>query len=94
MITRIEQLPDPGPRWLSQQIKPKSGTLSKPITLFYRDGMDVVKKLLSHPILTPKMVFGPKKAFDTGWDGENLGRKYSDLHTGDYWPRMQVSIAS
>jgi hypothetical protein len=56
--------------------------------LFYRDPVKCVEYLLRQPAFASKMVWAPVKEFSS-----NGKRRYSEMHTGDWWWQEQVSLA-
>jgi hypothetical protein len=69
---------------------PEYGELSKPTTLLYRDPITIIETLLSSPPLGKSMQFHPKKSWS---DGSKTNRIYSEMWTGDWWWRTQVSFS-
>jgi Plavaka transposase len=65
--SRIEALPDPGPRWKAKAITPESGTIkaskNNTTNLFYRDPVEAIEHLLSRPTLASKMEFAPYRMY-------------------------------
>jgi hypothetical protein len=83
----IEELPDPGPRWMVQEIIPDSGQSLEPVSLYFRDPMEAVKSLLSRADLQSSMVFGPCHVWS---NDKKESRVYNEICTGDWWWRTQV----
>jgi hypothetical protein len=78
--TRIEMLPDPGPRWICQDIRPKYGHIKgsheNVATFFYRSPLVAIQSLFDRPSLLKHMEFMPRRVYqslDTTTD-ENNGR--------------------
>jgi hypothetical protein len=86
----IEKLPDPGPRWFEQEIIPNSGEPLHPVSLFYRDPIKAIKSLLARPSLACSMEFVPRRVWS---DATREKRLYSEISTGEWWWRNQVSEA-
>jgi hypothetical protein len=84
----IEELPDPGPRWMVQEIVPKSGDPLEPVLLYYRDPIEAIKTLMSRADLQSSMVFGPSRVWS---NDKKESRVYNEICTGDWWWRTQVS---
>jgi Plavaka transposase len=83
---RIEQLPYPGPRWLSRVIDLPYGTTAEPIVLLYRDPLACIRFLLSRPNLASHMTFVPKKVYR----GPEETRIISEMYTANWWWDVQV----
>lgn len=90
LSSRVELLPDPGARWKMQEIIPIVGTPSKPVNVFYRDPIGLIKYLMGNPKFAPGAEYAPRKAWEVSDDGEIIGRRYSELWTGDWVWRTQV----
>ncbi|KLO14986.1 hypothetical protein SCHPADRAFT_825462, partial [Schizopora paradoxa] len=65
LYTKIALLPQP-PKWLSRTVVVPGGTSLEPLTLFYRNGLEVFKFLLANPVFSGKQNFVPQKCFDEG----------------------------
>jgi hypothetical protein len=88
MRNLIEMLPSAGPAWMERTLTPKHGTPLDPVHLIYRDILKAVQYLLSRPSLAEHLEFGPRKV----WKNEKREtRRYSEMSTGDWWWRTQVS---
>ena len=55
------------------------------VQFWYRDSLDVLKEILEDVRLAKDMKWAPERLINA--DGERL---YSELWTGDWWPRIQV----
>lgn len=82
---RAEMLPS-GPRWKSQPIRTSVPT-KRAVTLFYRDPLECVQALLSHPLLEPHISFVPRKVWSTA---ARLVRVYDDWLSGNHAWELQV----
>jgi Plavaka transposase len=87
LYERIELLPDGGPRWRQQQIVPQYGDPIGPVSLYYRDPMEAISHLLSHPSLAPHLEFQPKRVWS---DASKKLRIYSEMTHGEWWWDVQV----
>jgi hypothetical protein len=85
---RIAQISFPGPRWKAQTIVPPDGTPSEAVELFYRDPMEAIRYMLSRPALAEHLTFTPKRVY---MHENSNDRVYSEMSTGDWWWRTQVS---
>ncbi len=74
----IETLPSP-PRWLSKVITIEGGTTSKPLILFYRDGLECYKFQTGNPVFRDKQQFTPRKEWA---DEMRSSQVFSDPLTG------------
>jgi len=85
---RLNQLPAKGGEWQQSYLTrgPTAPPWSPPMVPFwYRDSLDVLKEILGDVRLAKDMKWAPEKLVNS--DGERL---YSELWTGDWWPRIQV----
>ena len=80
-----EQLP-PGPVWKSVPISMPYPS-KRPLTLFYRDPLDVLQSILHNPAVAGHIGFTPVQIFPTG---EKLYRLYSSWLSGTQAWDMQV----
>lgn len=60
---RIEQLP-PVPEWHHQDLTIPGYQTKDPMTLFWRDGLEVVKHLFANPVFANCMEFDAYKLLD------------------------------
>ncbi|KAF9230486.1 hypothetical protein BU15DRAFT_32984, partial [Melanogaster broomeanus] len=60
---RTEILPS-GPHWQLQVLRPQHPT-KRTVTLFYRDPIECLQSLLSHPLFKPHISFIPRKVWST-----------------------------
>ncbi|KLO05267.1 hypothetical protein SCHPADRAFT_839614 [Schizopora paradoxa] len=73
LIDRIEMLPKP-PSWKCREITVKGGKTTKPISFFYRDGLECFLYLFGNPIFNGYMELRPYKHFEDEFQkGETLG---------------------
>jgi hypothetical protein len=86
----VSSLPDPGPRWVGREIKPNHGTLVEGsiATLFYRNPIKLVQELLQRPSLAESLDYTPTRVYA---NEEKTKRVYSEMSSGDWWWRTQVS---
>ena len=84
----IEDLPDPGPRWFVEGIIPISGKPCHTVSLYFRDPVEAIKSLLRRPSLANCMEFAPRRVWS---DETKKKRVYSEISTGNWWWRKQVS---
>jgi Plavaka transposase len=89
---RLDQLPAKGGEWQQSYVTrgPTAPQWSPPMVQFwYRDSLDVLKDIVADVRLAKDMKWAPERLVNA--DGERL---YSELWTGDWWPRIQVHISS
>jgi len=84
-------MPGPKSHWRSVSIIPESGTLKKPIWLYYRNILDAIKLLLVRPDLVMNMDFIPKRVWTKNND-DSRARIFNDMFTGNWAWRTQVSV--
>lgn len=84
--TRAEILPS-GPRWLCEPME-ADYPVKKPIRLFYRNAVDCLQTLLSHPHFEPHISFVPRKVWTSA---AKICRIYDEWLSGDRAWRIQVS---
>ncbi|KAI6001476.1 hypothetical protein EDD15DRAFT_2478596 [Pisolithus albus] len=75
---RAEVLPS-GPAWLCEEMEPESPT-KHPVHLFYRQLLECLQSLLSHPLLTPHISFIPWKVWTSA---ARVCRIYDEWLSGD-----------
>jgi len=83
--SRIEALPDV-PRWSHQTITISGYCAKDPITLYWRDGLEVIKSLFSNPIFAGCMEMDPYKLVER----ETQPRVYGEFMSGDFAWEYQV----
>ena len=83
----MEMLP-PGPSWKCHTINPPAPT-KRPIALFYRNAIDCIQSLLSHPFFECHISFVPRKVWSTA---ARVVRIYNKWLTGDHAWELQVGI--
>ncbi|KIJ63226.1 hypothetical protein HYDPIDRAFT_66475, partial [Hydnomerulius pinastri MD-312] len=81
---RAELLPK-GPQWKCQQIEMSHPTKS-PVWLYWRDPIELLEALFSHPLFRRKIDLVPRKVYQTA---AHLVRVYSEWMTGDAAWEMQ-----
>ncbi len=86
MNTKIAQLPKP-PAWKSRIVSVPGGTTTKPLKLFYRDGLEVFKFLFAHPLAAGHQNFVPTKVWA---DVENDVLLFDEPTTGSMMWEVQV----
>lgn len=89
MRSRMELLPK-APAWKFQTISIPGCATEQPITLYYRDSFEVLKMLLSNPLLAGCIDFDVRKSYSS----VDSGREYSEWVTSDGARFMQVYITS
>jgi hypothetical protein len=67
-------------------IKVEGYSTKKPIRLFWRDGLDVVKWTFGKPMFANDISYDPKRVFC------EAGREYTEFMTGDYAWACQVRV--
>ncbi|KAF8417606.1 hypothetical protein L210DRAFT_3615989 [Boletus edulis BED1] len=76
--SRVELLPS-GPRW-QFQIVPTTHETKQPVHLYFRDALECIESLFSHPYFANKMDFSPYRLFTTA---ERLVRVYTEYMSSD-----------
>lgn len=77
--------------WTNTTIRPANGTKNpwaNP-TYWKKNTLAVLQEILENPALDGKCVWAPVRQFND--DGERI---FTDMHTGDWWWKMQVGIYS
>ena len=82
---RVESLPEV-PRWSHQDITIDGFRTKSPITLYWRDGLEVVRYLFVNPVFAPCMEMTPYKLID---EETNL-RAFGDFMSGEFAWDYQV----
>ena len=59
------------------------------LTFYFRDVMQCIQALYGDPEFAHKLAFVPERHYS---DPERTRRVYSEMHTGDWWWAVQVSI--
>lgn len=80
----METLPG-GPGWKMDVIEVDGYTTTKPMRLYWRDGLEVAEWIFGNPIFSNHMMFDPVRLY---CDGE---REYTEYLTGDQAWIAQVS---
>ncbi|KAG6904113.1 hypothetical protein DXG01_012539, partial [Tephrocybe rancida] len=87
---RIESLP-PVPSWRHQTFTYPRYKTKDPITIFWRDPLEVVKALYSNPIFTPCIELNPYKLYPSLNSDDQM---YTEFMSGDfawdYQPTLQI----
>jgi hypothetical protein len=85
----VEQLPDV-PRWHHQTISIPGYQTKEPITLYWHDGLEVIKHLFSNPVFAHCMELDPYKLIDQE-TGQWAFRKFmSGQYAWDYVVRLGI----
>ena len=84
----MEMLPS-GPRWKSQILQPRIATKSQ-VVLYYRDPVECIQTLLSHPLFAPHISFVPQKVW---LSSAQVARIYQEWLLGDHAWDLQVSLS-
>ncbi|KIM88976.1 hypothetical protein PILCRDRAFT_61652 [Piloderma croceum F 1598] len=79
LINRVEVLPEV-PRWSYQTIVIPSYKTKSPMTLFWRDGLEVVAHLFANPVFAHCMEFSPYALFEK----EDRIRAYGEFMSGQF----------
>ena len=85
----MEQLPDI-PRWHHQTISIPGYDTKEPITLYWRDGLEVIKHLFSNPVFTHCMELDPYKLIDQETGQRVFGEFMSGEYAWDYIVRLGI----
>lgn len=81
----MESLPQ-GPPWHSTEIRLKGYDSIQPIHLFWRDGLEVIKRTFSNPIFSKDMIYDPYAVMS------EEGREFGDFFSSKYAWVLQVKI--
>lgn len=84
---RAEILPR-GPQWVSE-ILTSDHPVKQPIRLFYRNAVECLQALLSHPLFEPHISFVPRKVWTSA---AKICRIYDEWLSGDRAWKMQVRL--
>ncbi|KAG1852820.1 hypothetical protein DFJ58DRAFT_661084 [Suillus subalutaceus] len=84
---RVELLPAP-PQWKYQKITTEFPT-TKTLQIFYRDAIECLQSLLSHPLLAASFDFIPCKVYESA---ERAVRVYHGFMTGDHAWNLQKDL--
>jgi len=76
-----------GPRWKSHTLHPQIATKCK-VVLYYRDPVECIQTLLSHPLFAPHISFVPQKVWSSS---ARVVRIYQEWLSGDHAWNLQVS---
>jgi len=57
--------------------------------IYHRDILECIQSLLGDPEFEGKLKFAPEKHYS---GPDQLNRVYSDVHTGKWWWKVQVSL--
>ena len=94
LLKKIDSLPT-GPKWehvvFSVDGKGVDGDgkmVTETVDLWRRDPVECVKELFANPAFKDKCQYKPRKAFT---DESKAERVYSEMWTGDWWWKTQVS---
>ncbi|KAG2344282.1 hypothetical protein BDR05DRAFT_860035, partial [Suillus weaverae] len=86
-MRRAELLPAP-PQWKYQKITPEF-PMTKTLQIFYRDTIECLQSLLSHPLLAASFDFIPCKVYESA---ERAVRVYHGFMTGDHAWNLQKDL--
>ena len=86
MRARIELLPGP-PHWRETDVVVRGGVTKKPLTLYYRDGLECFRFLFGNPLFLNHMDFIPHREYTSN---DKMERLYNDIMTGDNVWKLQV----
>lgn len=84
----IENLPDV-PRWNHQEIKLPGYHTKKPMIIYWRDGLEVIKYIFANPVFAHCMEYTPYELYDK----ETGLRAYGEFMSGNFANRYQVRYA-
>jgi hypothetical protein len=82
--SRMESLPA-GPQWKSAEIKLDGYNTESELTLYWRDGLEVIKHLYSNPIFAQSIAMSPYRMYED----DNV-RIYREFMSADEAWRIQV----
>jgi Plavaka transposase len=74
-----------GPEWKAQEINVNGYSTEEPIILYYHEGIECLKTVISSPLLRNHIDFSPKRVHDS-----NLHRIFGEWMTSDGAWSMQV----
>jgi hypothetical protein len=86
----VDRLPH-RPKWEHQQLSLKDGTGTERevVTLYKRNIVEVVEDLIGNPRFANNMRYAPERQWTSS---AKETRIYSEMWTGNWWWRTQVSI--
>jgi hypothetical protein len=100
LLENVDKLPR-GPEWKYHTFNVKHPTkenCEEEVEIFFRDPLDVIKEILGNPEFNnPEiMSYEPAKVYvgPEGCSDEMLTREYGEMHTGDWWNRLQVCTSA
>ncbi|KAI5982093.1 hypothetical protein EDD15DRAFT_2403257 [Pisolithus albus] len=85
LCLRAEMLPS-GPRWKSHTLLPQVPTKRKPI-IYYRDPLECLQSLLSHPLFTSHISFIPRRVWSSS---ARIVRIYEEWMSGNHAWSLQI----
>lgn len=88
MRARVELLPSP-PRWKQEVIEVDGGDASKPLTLYYRNGLACFRFLFGNPLFFNHMDYCPRREFTSETRADRL---YNEIMTGERAWDLQVRV--
>lgn len=89
MYSAVDNL-DSGPGWTSSTIEVRTAERHEEFFVYQRCPLQVVQHLIGLDRLKDQMRFGPAREWTTTVNGRRI-RVYSEMWTGNWWWRMQVS---
>lgn len=96
-LRHVDKLPR-GPAWHHHTINVRHPTKdhTEGLEFFYRNPLDVIKELIGNPDFNHPdiMSYEPVevRVGPEGCNDEEMVREYGEMHTGEWWNALQVSI--
>jgi hypothetical protein len=89
LVADVDKLPH-GPEWSVVPLVAGQGLHKRTVYLYKRPIIDVIRELIGNPSFRDCMRFRPERHWTTCASG---ARVYSEMWTGDWWWRRQVSTS-
>lgn len=93
---KIDLLPK-GPGWVCEiweatgdEVDDSGNKKTEPLELWRRDPVECIKELMANPAFANHMRYEPERLYE---DEEGTKRIWSEMWTGDWWEKIQVSTA-
>lgn len=94
-LEAVDDLPS-GVQWQCETINltgdnvdDDGNAMTETLELWFRNPVECIKDLLGNPAFKDSMRYAPEHIFD---DPEHTTRRFSEMWTGDWWWKQQVSI--
>jgi hypothetical protein len=88
LVADVDKLPH-GPGWSVESLVVGEGSRKRTVSLYKRPIIDVIRELIGNPRFRDFMRYAPERHWTTG---ACKTRVYSEMWTGEWWWRRQVSM--